>query len=377
VSEAGDIAGGLPPPMSNPELLGHEEAETRVLDAWYAGRMPHAWLIAGPRGIGKATLAYRIAKFVLSGGKTTGEAGLFGADDAPPTSLATDPTHRVARLVASEGHRDLHILRRQLNDRGVLSQVVRVDDVRAFEAGMRLHSAEGGWRVAIVDEAERMNRNAENALLKILEEPPPNTLILIVSNAESAMLATTRSRCRRLPLSPLPDTVVSTLLARARPDLTHADTMVILRLADGSIGSAIALADAGGAKLYRMVVAVLGTLPEIDGEALHAMAGAWARKPKEGELDPFATGTALMRRWIDQSIRAASAAPGLTEITPGDLEAGRAWVARIGVEAAFRRRAAVERLIRLEQVVNLERKQVILDSVHTLAYGEDIGRGGV
>ena len=242
---------------------------------------------------------------------------------------------------------------------------------------MRLRSAEGGWRVAIVDEAERMNRNAENALLKILEEPPLNTLILIISNVESALLPTTRSRCRRLRLAPLSDMVVSALLTRARPDLSRADTTVVLRLAEGSIGTAITLADIGGAKLYRMVVGVLGTLPEVDGEAVHALAGVWARKPKAGELDAFSTGTGLMLRWIDQAIRAASAAPGLVEVTPGDLEAGRTWVGRIGVEAAFRRRAAVERLIRLEQAVNLERKQVILDSVHTLAYGEDLGRGGV
>lgn len=377
MSEVAEYADNLPPPRVNTELLGHEDAEARVLDAWNAGRMPHAWLIAGPQGIGKATLAYRIAKFVLSGGEVTGESGLFGAADAPPTNLATDADGRAVRLVSSESHPDLHILRRKPNDRGVLSQVIRVDDVRAFEAAMRLRSAEGGWRVAIVDEAERMNRNAENALLKILEEPPSNTLILIISNAESAMLSTTRSRCRRLRLAPLSDSIVSSLLARARPDLEPADLRVILRLAEGSIGAAIALADVGGAKLYRAVAGVLGTLPEVDGEALHTLAGSWARKPKEGETDPFATGTALILRWIDQAIRAVNSDPRLAEITPGDLEAGQAWVAGIGVEAAFRRRAAVDRLIRLERALNLERKQVILDSVHTLAYGEDLGRGGL
>src|SRR3546814_7464131 len=95
-------------------------------------------------------------------------------------------------MVAAESHPDLRVLRRQLTEKGTMSSVVRVDEVREFDTKFRLRSAGGGWRVAIVDEAERMNRNAENALLKILEEPPANTLIILVSNALNAMLPTTR-----------------------------------------------------------------------------------------------------------------------------------------------------------------------------------------
>lgn len=368
-----DAAVGLPSPAAASDLLGHGEAERLLLEAWNSGRMPHAWLFAGPPGIGKATLAFRLAKFVLSGG---GEAagGLFG-DALPPASLAIDPEHPAARLVSGEAHSDLKILRRKPNERGVMSAVIRVEDVRAFENSLHYKTSSGGWRVAIVDEAERMNRNSENALLKILEEPPAKTLIIIVSNALNAMLPTTRSRCRRLMLSPLQDGDVAGLVARAHPDILPADLDLVLRLAEGSPGRAIEFVEAGGAELYRNVAKVLAVLPEVNGENLHALAASWGgRKPKEGERDPFRTGTDLLERWIDRAIRAANDAPGLKEIVPGDLEAGRIFVARIGVEAAFRRREAVRRLIHLENVLNLDRKQVLIDSVHTLAFGEGLER---
>jgi len=256
-----------------------------------------------------------------------------------------------------------------------MSAVIRVDDVRAFESSLHLKTSAGGWRVAIVDEAERMNANAENALLKILEEPPNKTLIIIVSNALNAMLPTTRSRCRRLMLSPLPDAEVAGLVARAHPDVEAGDLDVVLRLAEGSPGRAIEFVEAGGAELYRAVASVLATLPSVHGEKVHALAAAWGgRKPKEGERDPFRTGTDLLLRWIDRAIRAASGAPGLREIVTGDLEAGRALVDRVGVEAMFRRREAVRRLIRLESALNLDRKQVLIDAMHTLALGEDLER---
>lgn len=370
---------GLPAPAANPDLLGHGWAERVLLDAWNAGRMPHAWLIAGPPGIGKATLAFRLARFVLSGGGSVDTGGLF-APAGPPESLAIDPGERVSRMVAAESHPDLKILRRQLTDRGTMSAVVRIDEVRTFEASLRLRSAEGGWRVAIVDEAERMNRNAENALLKILEEPPVNCLIILVSNALNAMLPTTRSRCRRLILKPLADNTVNDLLQRGRPELDAGDRGLLVRLADGSIGRALALADAGGADLYRAVAGVMSILPvnrgdSLPGEAAHALASAWAKRPKQGEADAFAAGMELLLWWIDRAVRAAAGVAGLQEIVPGDLAAGRRWVTAVGTERVFRRRAEVVRLARLEPALNLDRRQVVLDSVHTLALGDGLDRG--
>jgi len=352
---------GLPPPAENPDLFGHEAAERAVLEAWSSGRMPHAWLIAGPAGIGKATLAYRIAKFVLCGGEATGEAGLFGAKTAPPTSLRVDPDAPAARQVATGSHPDLRILRRTETKSGTLSNVVRIEDVRGFVDRVRLKPSAGGWRVAIVDEAERMNRNAENALLKVLEEPPKKTLILIVTGNMSAMLPTTRSRCRRLSLGPLADNVVRDLLARSGAVGNPGDVEMLVRLAQGSIGRALALVAAGGPELQRDIDRLLDPLPRVDGEALHAFAGKVSRRSKEGEIDAFETATGLMVEWIETAIRSAAGAEA------DAARPGAGWVRAIGVEEAFRRRGAFGRLVRLESALNLDRKQVMLDGVHALA----------
>ncbi len=366
---------GLLPPHVTHDLVGHADAERRLLDAWNSGRMPHAWLFAGPPGIGKATLAFRLARFVLSQGGSTEEGGLFGPPPAPDT-LDVPHDSPAARLIASEAHPDLRVLRRRANSRGVLSTVVRVEDVRAFGASLHLKSAEGGWRVAIVDKGERMNRSAENALLKVLEEPPSKTLIIIISNALNSLLPTTRSRCRQLIMAPLEDSQVATLVSRARPDLPAGDLDLLVRLAEGSVGRAIELADVGGAELYRTVAGLLGPLPGIDGDRVHAVAASWGgRKPKEDEADPFLAGTDLVLRWLDRGIRAASQAPGIREYIPGDVERAGAFVRQVGVEAAFRRRDAMRRLFRLEQALNLDRKQVLINAVHTLALGEQPGLG--
>ena len=174
-------------------LFGHAEAEQALLEAYRCGRIPHAWLIGGESGIGKATLAYRMARFVLA-----------HPDPAVPavqkaTSLAVPADHPVARRVAGQAHSDLLVLERVVNEKtGKLFTVIRVDDVRRSVPFFGSTAGEGGWRVAIVDSVDELNKESENALLKVLEEPPPRALLLLVSHAPGRVLPTIRSRCRAL-----------------------------------------------------------------------------------------------------------------------------------------------------------------------------------
>ena len=157
-----------------------------MLDALRAGRMHHAWLITGPEGVGKATLAYRFARRLLAG-------------QPAEESLRLDQAHPVFRRVAAASHADLLTVERVYDDRRKrMKTQFAVDDIRRINGFMSLTPAEGGWRVAIIDGAEELNQASANALLKVLEEPPPGAILLLVCSAVGRLLPTIRSRCRRL-----------------------------------------------------------------------------------------------------------------------------------------------------------------------------------
>jgi DNA polymerase-3 subunit delta' len=273
-----------PPPRANPDLLGHEAAEAELRRLFDSGRMPHALLLSGPRGIGKATLAFRLARFVLAqGGEDGAGPSLFGEDarageDAGSSGLATPPESGTFRRVASGGHADLFTLERGYDRKGRLRTVITVDDTRQIENFLHLTSAEGGWRVVVIDGADEMHVSAANALLKILEEPPRRALLLLVAHSPGKLLPTIRSRCRRFPLAPLDPALVRQLLTRYRPELDERQADAVAVLADGSVGRALDFAAAGGVELYRAVLALLDRDAGIDPAALHAFADRLVRR---------------------------------------------------------------------------------------------------
>src|SRR5689334_15083084 len=193
----------VPHPRETTALFGHHDAEQTLLTAYRGGRIPHAWLISGPQGIGKATLAYRMARFVLAH-RDPASSQVQSAE-----TLDLDADHPVSRQVASESHGGLLSIRRTPNDKGVMRTVITVDDVRETVGFYGSTAAVDGWRVCIVDTVDELNTNAANALLKVLEEPPQRSLFLLITHAQARVLPTIQSRCRKLMLRPLaiPDVI--------------------------------------------------------------------------------------------------------------------------------------------------------------------------
>ncbi|MGC2781771.1 MAG: DNA polymerase III subunit delta', partial [Bradyrhizobium sp.] len=253
-------------PRETSALFGHREAEAALLAAYRSGRMPHAWLIGGPQGIGKSTLAYRMARFVLAH-RDPAAAAVHAAD-----SLFVAPDDHVARLIASEAHGGLLTLERSANDKGVLRTVITVDETRETISFFGSTAAVEGWRVCIVDTVDELNPNAANALLKILEEPPQQSLFLLISNAPARVLATIKSRCRRLSLRALPTEQVILAAAEAT-GIDSADPALrdAAAASEGSVSRTLMLLGGDGLQLQTRTAALLATLPRIDPNELHAL----------------------------------------------------------------------------------------------------------
>ena len=354
------MSDGILAPRDNPELIGQDAAEKSFLQAWDSGRLAHAWLITGPKGIGKATLAFRIARFVLSGGGESAGPGLFG--DAPPASLHLSPDHSVFRRISSGGHADFKLIERGWSDDKQTKRKteITVDDVRDVGSFMSLTPAEGGWRVVLVDAADEMNRNSANAILKVLEEPPKKALMLLIGHSPGRLLPTIRSRCRRLTLPPLgPDTVID-LLRRHHPDMPAAELQGLAALGEGSIGRALALHEQGGMDLYGSMVGLLNGLPKLPGSALHDFAEKVGR-----QADSVSLFGELFAGWLAQAARRAAGSQG-AEVVAGEGDLQRRLVSQVGLERWTALWERISSLFDRADAVNLDGKQVILNAFLTV-----------
>jgi DNA polymerase III subunit delta' len=238
-----------PHPRATQVLFGHADAEAALLAAYRSGRVPHAILLAGGKGIGKATLAYRLARFVLA------HPDPAAREVAAATSLAVAADHPVARRIAAQGQPDLLILERTLNDKGVLHKQIAVDDIRRTVTFFGSTAREGGWRIAIVDAVDELNQAGANALLKVLEEPPQRALLLLVSNSAARVPATLRSRCRIVALRPLADADVAAAVAAATGQRADdAEIVAAAAAAEGSVDRALGLLDGDAMALRRQAL---------------------------------------------------------------------------------------------------------------------------
>jgi len=272
---------GAPHPRDTLRLFGQGAAESAFLSAFNGGRMHHAWMLTGPRGVGKATLAWRIARFLLA--TPDDGSGLFGAAPAPAT-LDVSVDHPVARRIHAGSEPRLFHLRRAWDEKEKrLKTVISVDEVRKLKNFFALSAADGGRRVVIVDSADELNANAANALLKVLEEPPAGAVLLLVCHRPSDLLPTIRSRCRTLQLSTLEAQDIAAAMTAAGSE--PLDPAALTALAGGSVGEAIRLSNLDGVTVYGDLVSLFSGIPRFDRPAARALAESAAGRTAEARFD--------------------------------------------------------------------------------------------
>jgi DNA polymerase-3 subunit delta' len=336
-------------PRLTQRLLGQEAAEQRLIAAYHSGRLHHAWLLAGPRGIGKATLAYRFARFLFN------RPNPSASDTAQ--SLDVAPEAMAAKLVAARSHPDLLVVQRALDRKTErLKSVISVEDSREASQFFSLSPAMGGWRVCIVDAADDLNGESANSLLKVIEEPPARSVFLIIAHSPGRLLATIRSRSIRLDLKPLATGAVAEALValgaggKSSPD----ELAAIAALAQGSPGRALNLIGSQGARLFLKFQDVAGRPPPFARAPLLEIASHLKRVDAAEDFPVFSD---LLSDWVAATARRQAVSDGVCAAQP--------WA---------RAHQDIGHSIRRANALNLDRRQVLLEAFASIEEAARLGR---
>jgi DNA polymerase III subunit delta' len=341
---------------TNTELFGHEEAEAALLREFAGGKLAHGWIMAGAKGTGKATLAYRFARAVLAGAPTMemGEA---------------DP---IFRRVAAGSHADLLVVEPEWNEKKEeLNREISVEQAREIARFLSLTPGESQWRVVIIDSADALNVSGANAILKILEEPPPQALLLLIAHNPGKLLPTIRSRCRMLKLRPLSENDFNDAMRHLVPEIETPHLAALGALSGYAPGIALELEEQGAIELYNQLLDLLSSLPAIDAATLHAFADQWTDSKAHGRWQ------LLLRLILTLFERTARLAGGmeLTPITPQEpqllakllsLHPAAVW--------AIKWQQASDQFL-LAESRHLDYKQVIITFFHSIASREGFQLG--
>jgi DNA polymerase III subunit delta' len=301
IQHESDVYDGAPHPRLAQALFGHDAAEAELLEGYRSQRLAHAWLVGGAEGIGKATLAWRFARFILANPDPA------SANVRQARNLSVGPDNPAARQVAALAHPDLSILRRGWNPKSKnFFSEIGVDGVRAAVDLFHKFSSAGGWRICIVDCAEDLNRFGANALLKMIEEPPARSLFLIAAHRPGQVLPTIRSRCRKLALAPLDAGQIALAVASLGgpwSDIPDDEVAEAARNANGSVREALKRLNPEARAVRALIDQTIAQLPNADFRAVHKLADAVAGR---GEGDAFEALMSGLYDWLAQRLRTSA-----------------------------------------------------------------------
>ena len=353
----------------NPNLSGHTHIEHMLAGLIEKKRLPHGMIFSGPPGIGKATMAYRVTRKLLQEKQNDADQNLLfenvqdAVDDSQTLQIETsDP---VFKKVARLAHPDLMVVQRRFDEtRSRFKESVEIDDIRKAIAFLRMKAAYGGWRVVIIDDASTMNRNAQNALLKILEEPPRNSVVILVAHVLGNLLATTRSRCRLISFDKLDNDIMHELVGNARPELTAKARYLLLKLSGGSIGKALEMYDEGGMEGMETALKCFENWPAPDWDTLHSVADRYMGQGQQ-VIDDYENFTYCLL-WILKNLVRAKAERLETHNLPVENDGLSRFYAEHDLFGLLDLSESINNQIQQGKAGNLKAGQVTLGLVFTL-----------
>lgn len=347
------------PPLSPRTALhvqGHTDQEARLLRLYNEKRLPHALIFAGVEGIGKSTLAFRFARFLLAQG---GEGdSLFG--EPPPTeNLDISADHPAFRKIAGGAHPDFLSIERAVDDaKGKKASSLDVAEIRKIVPFLRMRSTDGGWRVVLVDDADMMNRSSQNAILKILEEPPEKTLIILIAHRIGALIPTIRSRAQTLLLRPLSQAHFEDVLrAHGQGHLSATEMASLYTLSAASPGKALMLLEEGGLDNLARIIETFQSWPDFRWSDIHALAEEFGRYGNDNGFDSFARNM----RWVAETLLRTKAR-GMAPEGPLSMRVFQEILERYSLEKLSETQSNLNEHLNAVEFGNLEKREAVLRS---------------
>lgn len=356
---------GFQHPRAMDISLGHEAIEKSLLELFNSGRMPHGLIFAGQKGIGKATMAYRIGRFMLKHGmQDASQGGLFGDAPTKPQSFTVPTDDPIFRRVAAGAHADVMTVERQYDEvKNRYKSGVDVDEIRKVAPFLRMTAADGGWRVVIIDDADTMNRNAQNAILKILEEPPKNAILILIAHRLGTLVPTIRSRAQVIQFSPLNAETLRDLLARQRSDYTPAQMDILTRLADGSVGKALQYINEKGLETLDRILRSLQSYPNWNRADLHNLSEEMARSGREQDYQTFDE----LLQWVFAQLAVAKARGHVIPARVLETEALQAIMRNSSLEQLLGICDNLHKHFERVEFANLDKRQGVLGAFSLIA----------
>ena len=360
------------PPNQTVELVGHQIFENEFARLWESQELPHAFLLSGEKGIGKATLAYKVTRFILNQHNNLGSStGLF---EDPTVSIKalnieSDPKSIEAIKVINKSHPNLFIIERSTSDQTKkIRQNIVLDDVKGLDNFLHMTPNEDGWRVIIIDAIDDMNINAANYILKLLEEPPKNVLFLIIAHNLGRLLPTIKSRCRKVLLTSLNTEEMKNILSQF--DLPKNKEIIdkACHLSEGSISRALQILNGVGSDTITEISHLLGTNALIDRNNLEKTAEKWLRIGRKQDKDPVYEILDFFIFWISKCLRdSAKQKNPMDHNSPRDIDCIRLLIDRLGMEELCKRLIKAQDILNNSTNLNLDRKQILYSVILTVA----------